>query len=351
MSNSGDEHKRTMAFAEIALAQIKALRQPANPRNFEVWYSYATGYYPSLNEAVNQLLSLNGNLTEAELEKIYATHLSPLRFSERIDKVGDRVLDEIEQVMAMVDAAVGTTNNCSESLAGVANHIPAADRDGLRGIVESLVQTTKEMENLNLKLEARLVASRKEINELQENLELMRHESQTDPLTSLANRKYFDEALVKVIAEAKADNEAMSLLMTDIDHFKTFNDTYGHLTGDQVLRLVALSVKQNVKGKDIAARYGGEEFAAILPETDLEGAVILADNIRKAVQAKELLKRSTNEKLGRITASFGVASYRPTDTPSSLIERADRCLYAAKHAGRNKVVSENELKPDDVVAA
>jgi diguanylate cyclase len=101
----------------------------------------------------------------------------------------------------------------------------------------------------------------------------------------------------------------------------------------------------------MAARYGGEEFAAILPETDLEGAVIVADNIRKAVQAKELLKRSTNEKLGRITASFGVAMYKPGDSPSSLIERADRCLYAAKHAGRNRVLSEVELKPDDRIAA
>jgi len=79
--------------------------------------------------------------------------------------------------------------------------------------------------------------------------------------------------------------------------------------------------------------------------------VIVADNIRKAVQAKELLKRSTNEKLGRITASFGVAMYKPGDSPSSLIERADRCLYAAKHAGRNRVLSEVELKPDDRIAA
>jgi diguanylate cyclase len=108
-----------------------------------------------------------------------------------------------------------------------------------------------------------------------------------------------------------------------------------------------MTLKSNIKGKDIAARYGGEEFAAILPETDLEGAVIVADNIRKAVQAKELLKRSTNEKLGRITASFGVAMYKPGDTPSTLIERADRCLYAAKHAGRNRVLSEVELKPED----
>jgi diguanylate cyclase len=105
-----------------------------------------------------------------------------------------------------------------------------------------------------------------------------------------------------------------------------------------------MTLKSNIKGKDIAARYGGEEFAAVLPSTDLEGAIIVADNIRKAIQAKELLKRSTNEKLGRITASFGVALFRQGDTATSLIERADRCLYAAKHAGRNRVLGETELK-------
>ena len=155
---------------------------------------------------------------------------------------------------------------------------------------------------------------------------------------------------VKAFEDAELGT-SFCLMLLDIDHFKRFNDTWGHQTGDQVLRLVAMTLKSNIKGKDLAARYGGEEFAAILPETDLEGAVIVADNIRKAVQAKELLKRSTNEKLGRITASFGVAMYKPGDSPSSLIERADRCLYAAKHAGRNRVLSEVELKPDDRIAA
>ncbi len=342
MATNGDEHERTMAFAEIALGQIKALRQPATPRNFELWYSYATGYHPSLNETVNQILSRNGNLTENDIETVHGAYLSPLRIGERIDKVGDRVVDEIEQVMAMVDAAVGTTSSCSENLAGVSLSIPAADREGLRSIVESLVQTSKDMEDINLKLEERLIASKKEIHQLQENLEVVRNESLTDPLTSLANRKFFDQALVEAITESIADNESMSLMMTDIDHFKTFNDTYGHLTGDQVLRLVALSVKQNVKGQDIASRYGGEEFGIILPNTVLRSAVTVAEHIRRAVMSKELMKRSTGEHLGRITISIGVAMLRPGDTPQTLIGRADACLYAAKHAGRNRVICETD---------
>jgi diguanylate cyclase len=130
----------------------------------------------------------------------------------------------------------------------------------------------------------------------------------------------------------------MSLMLTDIDHFKTFNDNFGHLTGDQVLRLVAMSVKHNVKGEDTTARYGGEEFAVILPNTILRAAVTVAEHIRRAVMAKELMKRSTGEHLGRMTISIGVATLRKGDTGQSLIERADTCLYAAKRHGRNRVI-------------
>ena len=343
MTASSDDHERTMAFAEIALGQIKALRQAATPRVYEVWYSYATGYNPSLNETINETLARNGTLSETDIDQIYESFLSPTRLGERIDKVGNRVMDEIEQVMSMVDAAVGTASSYSESLAGVSRQLGnTGDREGLRKIVESLVHTAKEMESVNNKLEARLNASKQEINQLQENLEVVRTESLTDPLTSLANRKFFDQALSKAIADAFSKQEPLSLLMTDIDHFKTFNDTFGHLTGDQVLRLVALSVKQNVKGQDLAARYGGEEFAVILPDTVLRSGVTVADHIRRAVMTKELMKRSTGEHLGRVTISIGVATLRPDDSAASLLGRADQCMYAAKRSGRNQVVCETD---------
>jgi len=184
------------------------------------------------------------------------------------------------------------------------------------------------------------VFSKQEINELQENLEAVRTESLTDPLTQLANRKFFDTTLEKAIAETFERNEPLSLMLTDIDHFKAFNDNFGHLTGDQVLRLVAMAVRHNVKGKDTAARYGGEEFAVILPNTVLRAAVTVAEHIRRAVMAKELMKRSTGEHLGRITISIGVATVRAGDTGQSLIERADTCMYAAKRHGRNRVMCE-----------
>jgi diguanylate cyclase len=343
MAEHGDEHERTMAFAEIALGQIKALRQPAIPRNYEIWYTYATGYVPSLNQMINETLARNGTLSAGDLEEIYSTYLSPIRLTDRIDTLGAKVVDEIEEVMSMIDGAVGRTSTYTQSLADMSNRLgSAADREALRSIVEGLVRSTREMEQTNQSLEVRLKASKQEINLLQQNLETVRNESLMDPLTGLANRKYFDQMLEHAVLDSRSGGEALSLLLTDIDHFKKFNDSYGHLTGDQVLRLVAQAVRQNVKGQDLAARYGGEEFAIILPNTPLRQALTVADHIRRAVVMKELIKRSTGENLGRITISVGVATLHKGEAGSGLIERADACLYAAKRTGRNRVVSETD---------
>jgi diguanylate cyclase len=142
------------------------------------------------------------------------------------------------------------------------------------------------------------------------------------------------------VQTALANRQPLSLLMFDIDHFKSFNDAYGHLTGDQVLRQVAMSLKHIVRAHDITARFGGEEFAVMLPTTTLRQALTIADQIRRAVMAKELKKKSTGKILGRVTISVGVSMLRPGDDTDALIERADACLYAAKRNGRNRVISE-----------
>lgn len=336
MSADSDEHARTMAFADIALGQIRALRQSAEPRNYEVWYHYATGYNPALNKTINETLQRKRGLDAADLDAIRDEFIASSRLNHEIDAVGAKIMSEIEQFMGMVGTAMGSASDYGETLAAASSQIGRTkDAEGLRSIVEGLVKTTRTIERTNQSLEARLKASRQEINDLQQSLETVRHESLTDPLTSLSNRKYFDQALAKAILESDGE---LSLAMIDIDHFKAFNDTFGHLTGDQILRLVAQCIKQNVKGQDTSARYGGEEFAVILPHTTLPHAVTVGDHIRRAVMNKELMKRSTGESLGRVTVSVGVAGWQPGDTAQGLIERADACLYAAKRAGRNRVI-------------
>jgi diguanylate cyclase len=355
MAVPSDEHERTLAFAEIALQQIRALRLPASPRNFEIWYQYATGYNPNLNHTINDTLAQKGALDQSDVDRVYETYLSPTRATDKLDSVGTRMADEIAGVLATINAAAGSATSYTASLADASEKLLGASdnlrggSDGLalRAVIERLVAGAEEMETNNRNLEARLSASREEIEQLQQNLEVVRTESLTDPLTTLANRKFFDAELERAVAEAKAGCEPLALLLCDVDHFKAFNDRFGHLTGDQVLRLVAISVKQVVKGHDIAARYGGEEFAVALPKTAVRSAIGVADQIRRAVMNKELLKRSSGERLGRVTISIGVALLQPTDTPQSLIERADKCLYAAKRNGGNQVVAETDLAAHD----
>ena len=219
------------------------------------------------------------------------------------------------------------------------NQSPAA----LRKLVDGLLGATRAMEERTNNLEDELQSSSQQIVELKTQLEDVRKESRIDQLTGIANRKAFDVELQKSHEDAVETGAALTLLMCDIDYFKTFNDTWGHQTGDQVLRLVANCLSENVKGRDTAARYGGEEFAVILRQTALDNAVHLADQIRSTVESKKLVKKSTGDILGRLTISIGVAQLTRQDSAETLVQRADTCLYRAKHTGRNRVVGEAEL--------
>ncbi len=345
-----NEHQRTLAFAEVALAQMKSLRQDAVPRNYEIWYVYATGYNAALNKIVNETLARQGKLTDSDLDQIYETYLSQLRTTDRIDKVGARVISEIDDVMKLITDALDMTADFGGRLDTAAKRLSAAhDRQSLMSVVEALIKSTIEMRENNTDLETRLLGSKREIHNLQDSLEAIRAELMTDPLTGIGNRKYFDRAIEDAVKTAVENGDPLSLLMFDIDHFKSFNDNYGHLTGDQVLRLVAMSLKATIKGQDITARYGGEEFVVVLPNTPLRQALTVADHIRRAVMSKELKKKSTGEILGRVTISVGVSMLQNGDDTYSLIGRADACLYAAKRNGRNRVVCEldPEYTPSD----
>ena len=336
-----DEHERTMAFAEIALGQIRSLRQTAIPRNYEIWYVYATGFNPSLNKVINETLARNGKLTESDLEQIYETYLSQLKTTDRIDKVGARVIGEIDDVMTLLDEALGTSASYDATLSGAAQKLAGpVTASQLQKVVETLARSTREMRETNKALESRLALSKNEISNLQQSLEAIRVESFTDPLTGLGNRKFFDRSIEVAVKNAVQSGQPLTLMMFDIDHFKSFNDSFGHLTGDQVLRLVGMALRQSIKGQDITARYGGEEFAVLLPNTALRQALTVADHIRRAIMAKELKKKSTGEILGRVTISVGVSMLKPGEDTNSLIDRADACLYAAKRNGRNRVICE-----------
>lgn len=343
MSRSSGDFERTIGFGEAALDRIRRFQHSAAPRVYELWYTYATGYCAALNQAINDALRTKGCLDEQDLEQLHDDFLSPQRYSTRVEEVGNAMRVEIEDTIGIIDATQTSAEVYGESLGGIVSTLGAqTDREHLQMVIESLTRATRDMRAANSELEQRLAASREQMLVLQDNLRQIRAEVLNDPLTGLANRKSFDAALDHALASSAQSGTPFSFLMCDIDHFKQFNDTFGHLTGDQVLRLVASALKQHVSGQDLAARFGGEEFAIILPETSLRHAVALADQIRRSVMSRELVKRSTNENLGRVTLSIGAATWRPGDSVHSIMERADACLYASKHCGRNRVVCETD---------
>jgi len=136
------------------------------------------------------------------------------------------------------------------------------------------------------------------------------------------------------------------LLMIDIDLFKNFNDRFGHVIGDKVLRFVASLIQKNIKGNDTAYRYGGEEFSVLLPETDYKGAMAVAEVIRSKLAAQKLSDSMEKVQLGTITASIGVASYRDKEDAESFIHRSDTYMYQAKRNGRNRVAGDEEDDPN-----
>ena len=191
----------------------------------------------------------------------------------------------------------------------------------------------------NKRLEDKLEKSAGQVKNLQETLDNARKEALTDGLTGIANRKCFDEEIENKINDAHNEDHKLCLLVIDIDYFKKFNDNYGHQVGDQVLKLVANTLVNGIKGRDLAARYGGEEFAILLPETPLNAAGKVADGLRIRIANKEIINRATDTNMGQITISVGVAEYQPGEPIEEWIERADKALYKAKDQGRNQVVT------------
>ncbi len=339
---ANDEYNRTLSYANKTMSLLKQGEVPAYPQFYELFFTYSTGVNPGLNERINSILG--DGIPKLEIvESLYNEFLKSDAVDERVSAVSDLMNKSIGSVYSAINDASQIASSYSGSLEHAGNALAGGlDPKALADLTEQLLTKTKHMQESNQKLEGKLDSAQDEVMLLKRDLEEVQRQSMTDSLTNLYNRKFFDQNIEKSIVEARENNQPLCLVMADIDHFKNFNDTFGHQTGDQVLRLVAMTLRSNTKGSDLACRYGGEEFALILPNTQINDAVALSNKIRKAIQAKELLKRSTNEKLGRITSSFGVALLSPTDTHTTFIERADQALYAAKRNGRNRVIAEDD---------
>jgi diguanylate cyclase len=313
---------------------------PATADNYDVWLSYRLGRNPTLREAIDGRIAAGQVFTAEFNTEIYERFFTGLGASAQIVLAGERIARDLGQVLGFLKDAEEKSGDYGRTLETVATDLNRAGPEQIRHIVAGLAAATLDMANHNQHLTSQLHKATTEIDTLRSSLESVRVESLTDSLTGLANRRMFDETLRMRLEEAKSQRSELCLMICDIDHFKRFNDTWGHYTGDQILRFLASALQSHARPDYLVARYGGEEFAVIMPRANMKNAGQVAEVLRAAIQAKRLRRRSTNEDLGQVTVSVGVAGFQAGDTPQGLVERADACLYASKRNGRNQVTTD-----------
>jgi diguanylate cyclase len=338
-----DSLNATYQNAERALAGLKAARLAASPKNLELWFLFSEGRNPALARDFHKATQPDGTILQSDADALYDTHVLRQGLSRDLVDLIQRFEDEMTKIATVVETTGASASGNSEKLRFLSSELKrsASGNPAISALMDSVLSVAKSVREANERLEDQLARSSDEVVTLRRNIENIQMEAMLDPLTGVKNRKTFDVEIARLIGAANEAGEPLALIMADVDHFKQFNDRWGHQTGDHVLRLVADVMNANIKGQDVLARYGGEEFAIILPGTSLSNAVMLADRIRKAVESRRLKKRRTEEDLGIVTLSMGAAQLKWNDTAETLIERADGLLYAAKKAGRNRVFDED----------
>jgi len=329
---------------DLALKALDLMEQfdvPPTPENYAVWISFATDSNPELCNSVKEQIESAKPFTEEVNASLFEQYFQWKAIQDAILESGGAMTRELGAVRESLEAAGRDTAAYGEALEGASNKLESAkDQGSIKTLVESLVSATAKMQRRSQDLENRLHETSKEVDQLRNNLEKVREEAMTDALTGIANRKRFDESLRRAKREADSKNVPLSLVLCDIDFFKRFNDTWGHQTGDQIIRFVAGCLTRHSGEKHLVARYGGEEFAIVMPSTSIASASDIAEKIRRTVESKKLLRKSTNEDLGNITVSLGIASYTGSESVEELIERADNNLYKSKTDGRNRATSD-----------
>lgn len=331
-------------YIRLALPLMSKYNIPATPHNYAVWYRYVSGEDPELAKAIDALLEKEGLFSYETNETLYRRFCSDTDESE-LRKIHDdlrrillAILKEVTELTGQSEDYESFVIHSIDALAGD----PSVEE--IRAVISQIIEKTRALGSFGKQARSKLNETKETLQTLREDFERVKTEASVDYLTGLANRKAFNDTLIGQMNEAVSQQEELSLLIVDIDHFKKFNDEHGHLIGDEVLKLVAKKIKETVRGRDFLARFGGEEFAVIMPQTPLDDAQVVAKSINRLFAQTVLKALHVSTTLGKVTVSVGVARYRSGELPDTLINRADRALYRAKQTGRNRVVTELDIK-------
>jgi len=340
MNSSFDDpdYDYAASIAERAMRAMVEQRIPPTPTNFAIWFQYFAGSHDDLRNAIDLLIDHNRPFDARTNQDLFETYVAP-QVSAVVVETSERLHTLMGVAKEFLTTAIADNRSQIQAISEVAGQGKAGVDP--KALVGQLMNELARAATRATRLEAGFAEKTRELDVIRDSLSKSEERARTDTLTGLANRGALDEFLRK--AQATADwGEPLSVLLLDIDHFKTFNDNFGHGVGDQVLRLMAKVLREKVRPHDLPARYGGEELIAVLPNADLAACTELAERIRRGISECTITRRSTGETLPGISVSIGVAQYRAGETITDLIERCDRALYLAKGGGRNRVVTEVE---------
>lgn len=337
MENGYTQNKEESAEI-LRLILQRMVKHPAafTPPTYAVWYEFLAGINPRLSAEMGKLLDAGGQLTNETAQHLFNRYISEVnpeaqnKFRQNMEKLLDELAHQAESASKDTHQFNADLDKFGDGL----NDKPEPQL--LQQLVGAIMQGTQLMQGSVSALQDKLLESKSTVEKLQQELQSARSEALIDPLTKTLNRRGFDARMEKLTSNAEFGNKRVSFLMLDIDFFKKINDTYGHMFGDRVICGISAALTAQVKGRDSVARLGGEEFAIVLPDTPIQGAFTLAEQIRKSIEQAKIRRSAKHKDVGGITLSIGIADCETNGDWRDALSRADTALYVSKKTGRNK---------------
>jgi diguanylate cyclase len=331
--------------AEKAIRSMAEQRVPATPNNFHVWFKYTLGTPPVLKRAIDILIGNKRKFDAQTNREIFESYVGSKAADEA---VAHDVSQQLHAVMSSAKQFLNTAIADNRTQMAAINDVSERSDAGVdpKLLIESLMSELAKAATRATKLEVGFMEQSRELDAIRDSLSKSEERAKTDTLTGLPNRRALEEFFRTAQIAAMEQGDDVSALLIDIDHFKRFNDEFGHGVGDQVLRLMAKVLREQVREIDLPARYGGEELIVVMPTADLAASTAIAERIRRSISECRMTRRSTGEALPGITVSIGVAQFQGGESLADLIDRCDQALYLAKKMGRNRVVTESELEAE-----